>query len=77
VTLRAVLGRRTRNPVAVAEIEAEVRQAIAQYEVEVATGLLGPGPILVRGYPVAMWLDLDVLADLLATRGRLAEDTDG
>ena len=57
------------DPVAVAEIEAEVRQAIAQYEAEVATGILGPGPILVRGYPLGLWLDLDIVARLLA-RGR-------
>jgi hypothetical protein len=65
-TLRTVLGPRWRNPVAVAELELEVRAAIRQYQVEAATGTLGVGPLLVRGYPLALWLDLDVLAALLA-----------
>jgi hypothetical protein len=71
VTLEAALGRRMRNPVAVAELELEVRAAIRRYQFEVSTGALGVGPLLVRGYPLALWLGLDVLAALLA------EATDG
>jgi hypothetical protein len=77
VTLRAVLGRRWRHPAAIAELEREVRAAVRRYALELVTGTLEPGPLLVRGYPLALWLGLDVLAALLATPGRLAETADG
>jgi hypothetical protein len=66
--LRTVLGDSWQDPEAVAAIEAEVRQALQQYEVEVATGVLGRGPLLVEGYPLGLWLSLDVLAVLLPVR---------
>jgi len=66
--VHVVLGRRWRTPAAVAELEAEVHAALAQYQVEVASGVLGPGPLLVRGYPLGLWLGLDVVASLLPAR---------
>jgi hypothetical protein len=69
-TLRAVLPLRQRTRKAIAEIKAEVLQAISQYRIEVATGVLGSGPILVRGYPLGLWLSLDVVASLLPVRTR-------
>jgi hypothetical protein len=73
VTLRAVLGPRP-DPVAVTALETEVRLAIRQYQVEVASGVLGPGPLRVRGRPVSDFLDLDLLGRLIQTRGPRAED---
>jgi hypothetical protein len=68
ITLRAVLGHRP-EPAAVQALEAEVRAAIQQYRVEVATGVLGHGVLLVRGLPLADWLDLDTLGRLIVARG--------
>ena len=62
------------DPAAVAALEADVRHAIRQYQAEVATGLLGPGPLRVRGYLLSDYLDLDTLGRLIQTRGHLAED---
>lgn len=64
VTLRTVLGPQP-EPAAVAALEAEVRQAIQQYRVEVATGVLGRGVLTVRGRPLSDYLDLDTVARLL------------
>jgi hypothetical protein len=68
ITLPAVLGPRP-DPAAKAALEAELRQAIAQYRVEVATGVLGRGVLLVRGRPLADYLSLDDVARLIRTRG--------
>ncbi len=66
--LREVLGSRP-AAAAVAEIEAEVRQPLAQYQDEDAARPHPPTPILVRGHPLTMWLDLDVVGRLIG-RGR-------
>ena len=66
-TLREVLGPRP-DPAALAALEAEVRDAIAQYQVEVATGVLGRGVLMVRGRPLADYLGLDTVARLLGAR---------
>ena len=69
VTLRAVLGHHPK-PEPVAALEAELRQAISQYRVEIWTGILGAGVLLVRGRPLADWLDLDTVARLLGAAKR-------
>jgi hypothetical protein len=66
-TVSAVLGPKPPAP-ALAQLEAEVRAALAQYRVEVSTGVLGLGALLVRGRPLADYLPLDQVARLL--RGR-------
>jgi hypothetical protein len=65
------------DPTSLAELDAEVRRAIAQYRCEVACGVLGPGPLRVRGRPVSDYLDLDTLGRLIMLRLTLAEDAAG
>ena len=65
--LRKVLGRRWRHVEAIAEIELEIIAAIRQYLHQAATDL-GPGPLLVRGHPLADWLGIDAVATLLSAR---------
>lgn len=67
-TLHAVLGPRP-EPAALAELEAEIRWTIAQYRVEMSTGVLGRGVLLVRGRPLADYLGLDAIARLIVARG--------
>jgi hypothetical protein len=67
VTLRAVFGTQP-EPSAVQALEVELRAAIAQYQVEVATGVLGRGVLTVRGRPLSDYLDLDTVARLLGAR---------
>ena len=64
-TLKTVVGPRP-DPAAVAEIEAEVREAIRQYQDEDAARPHLSAPILVRGHPLSLWLDLDVIGRLIA-----------
>jgi hypothetical protein len=64
VTVRAVLGLKP-DAVALAALEADVRVAIAQYRLEVASGRFGAGVVLVRGRPLADYLNLDTVAWLL------------
>jgi len=67
IALHALLGRHP-HPADLAVLDAEVRQAIAQYEVEVACGIPGRGPLLVRGRPLSDWLDLDTIGRLITAR---------
>jgi TubC N-terminal docking domain len=67
VTLRTVLGARP-EPTVVQALEAEVRAGIQQYQVEVATGVLGRGALTVHGRPLSDYLDLDTVAWLLGAR---------
>jgi hypothetical protein len=67
--MRAELGPRL-DPTALAAIETEVRAAITQYEAEVTMGQLGSGVLLVRGRPLADYLDLDTMALLLRQPSR-------
>jgi hypothetical protein len=71
VTLRAVLGPRP-EPEALATLEVEIRQAIATYRTEVATDAIGPKPVLVRGRPLADYLDLDTVGRLIQARGSVS-----
>jgi hypothetical protein len=43
----------------------DVLAAISRLEVEIATGVYGAAPILVRGRPLGDWLDLGEVAELL------------
>ena len=67
VTLCTVLGARP-EPTVVQALEAEVRAGIQQYQVEVATGVLGRGALTVHGRPLSDYLDLDTVAWLLGAR---------
>jgi len=75
--LHALLGE-TPDPAALAALDAEVRQAIAQYRVDVAYSTGGPGPLLVRGRPLSDWLDLDTIGRLITARVmRSPDDSNG
>jgi hypothetical protein len=63
-TVRTVVGP-SHEPAVLTELEAEIRRAIAQYGVEISTGVIGRGVLTVRGRALADYLDLDALARLL------------
>jgi hypothetical protein len=50
---------------AIAVLQFDVLAAVRQLEVEIQTGALASNPRLVRGRPLADWLDLDDIARLL------------
>jgi hypothetical protein len=64
VAVRMVLGPRPEPP-AVHALEGEVRAAIAQYQIEAMTGVIGARLLLIRGRPLADYLDLETVAQLL------------
>jgi hypothetical protein len=72
-TLLEVLGG-SPDPTAVATLQGEVLGVIGHFQSEVATGVLGSGVLLVRGRPVADFLDLDTLARLLCPAPRPRRD---
>lgn len=63
-TVRDTLGPRP-DPHHIAMLKLDVMAAVAWLEAEIRTGSLGPAPLLVRGRPLADWLDLGALARLL------------
>jgi hypothetical protein len=69
VTVAQVLGPHP-GADAVAALEAEVVDGIDRFRDEVATGQLGPVVLQVRGRPLADFLDLDLVAELLRVRPR-------
>jgi hypothetical protein len=73
-TLLEVLGG-SPDPTAVAALHGEVLAVLGQFQSEVATGGRGSGVLLVRGRPVADFLDLDTLARLLGPAPRPRRDT--
>ena len=68
-TVREVLGDHP-NEHNVAILRLDVLAVVRQLEAEIATGSIRPGVRLVRGRPLADWLNLDVIARLLRCRGR-------
>lgn len=66
VTVREVLGP-TPTPEVLQQVESEILAALAGLDQEIRSGQLGPGPMLVRGIPLALWLPLDQVARLLGT----------
>lgn len=62
--VREVLGPRP-DPVSLACLEFDVAAAVAQLEGEIRDGVIGQTPLLVRGRPLADWLDLADVARLL------------
>lgn len=64
VTVRKVLGP-SPAPDSLWEVEAEVTGALGQLRREAASGPLGIVPLLVRGCPLADWLSLDQIAQLI------------
>jgi hypothetical protein len=69
VTVAQVLGPHP-DADAVAALESEVIDGIDRVRDEVATGQLGPAVLQVRGRPLADFLDLDLVAELLRVRSR-------
>jgi hypothetical protein len=68
-TVREVLDADAGDPHAVACLRFDVLAVVRKLEEEIATSSLAPGLRLVRGRPLADWLDLDDLARLLCAWG--------
>ena len=66
LTVRGALGT-CPDSAAVAAFEAEVLDAIGTYQTEVATGRIAARVLLVRGRPLADYLDLDTVARLIGS----------
>jgi hypothetical protein len=64
-TVSEVLGPASVDPAAVAALEAEVRAAVVHAHDELAVSVDAQGVLQVRGRPLADYLDLDTVAQLL------------
>jgi hypothetical protein len=63
-TVAEALGS-TPNPHDLASVTFEVLAGVAQAAAEIRVGTIATTPILVRGLPLGLWLDMDVIAYLL------------
>jgi hypothetical protein len=59
-----VLGRKP-DAHDLATLRLDVLAAVARLEAEIRMGPIGPRPLLVRGIPLGLWLDLGEVARLL------------
>jgi hypothetical protein len=64
VTMREALGVPA-DPHHAACITFDVLMAVLRLEREIKTGAIGQRPVLIRGLPLALWLDLADVARLL------------
>lgn len=64
VTIREAAGPGSIDPHAVACLRFDVLAAVHRFEDEIAAGAVAVGPRLVRGRPLADWLDLGEVARL-------------
>jgi hypothetical protein len=72
-TVREVLGRKP-NTHDLAILKLDVLAAVARLEAEIRMGTIGSQPLLVRGIPLGLWVDLAEVARLLRAgqRGTLS-----